>query len=123
MLERPAAPPSPVRRAVGIIINGFGILATAAGLYFAYDVITSILSLAGIARAPNAGLARPAVMMTGMVDVMIIFVMGSLSLICLGIGGWILEPITRWRRWRSLSRTSPPRGIGSRENTRDRKAR
>lgn len=104
MLERPAAPASPIRRAVGVIINAFGILATAAGLYFAYDVVTSILSLAGIARAPSAGLAGPAVMMTGMIDVMIIFVMGSLSLICLAIGAWILEPIARWRRWRSNTR-------------------
>ena len=123
MVQRPTVPVSPIRKAVGVITNAFGILATVAGLYFAYDVLTSIRSLAGLSRAQSAGLATPAIAVTGVFDVMMIFVMGILSLICLSIGAWILEPITRWRRRRSITRTSPPRGIASHESRFDRKSR
>lgn len=36
-----------------------------------------------------------------MLDIMIVFVLGSVSLVSLALAAWILEPVRRWREWQS----------------------
>ena len=91
------------RRIVNVAINAFGLVAAAAGFYFAFLTIGAAFSVAEMAfrhRTPTGGLAAPAVAMVGMFDIIFVFVFGFAAGICLTIGAWILEPSDRWRRWR-----------------------
>ena len=98
------------RKIVGLFISAFGLVAAAAGFYFAALAIGSIAHVVSMARSrAPAGLAAPAIAAVGMFDVMFIFVFGFAAVVCLAIGAWILEPLHRWRSWRlRRAQQTPP---------------
>lgn len=91
------------RGVVNVAIKTFGLVAAAAGFYFAVLAIEDVFTVAEMAvrnRPQPGGLAAPALAMVGMFDVIFVFVFGFAAAICLTIAAWILEPSDRWRRWR-----------------------
>ena len=100
--------PSRARKVVGVLLNAAALAAAAGGAYFLVETIQSLIHVIGLSRASQpAGPAGPAVAILGVFDVMFIFVFGLMAGICLAFAAWILEPISRWRNWRSRSRARP----------------
>ena len=91
------------RGIVNVAIKAFGLIAAAAGFYFAVLTIEDVFTIAEMAvrnRAQPSGFAAPALALVGMFDIIFVFVFGFAAGICLTIAAWILEPGDRWRRWR-----------------------
>jgi hypothetical protein len=88
------------RRAV---INVIGVAAGLGGAYFLYETGGALRDLVFISRGMSkqpAGLAAPAIAITGGLSVLEIIAFGVLAAILLGISAWALEPRRRWRQWR-----------------------
>jgi uncharacterized BrkB/YihY/UPF0761 family membrane protein len=102
------------RRIVDVLINAFGLVAAGSGFYFGFLTIQSIITAVSIAyhaRSQPAGLGGPAVGIVGMFDIIFVFVFGFATVVCLSIAGWILEPVSRWRR-RRAQQTAQTQGRG-----------
>ncbi len=101
-----AKQPSLARQIVGILINAIGIAAAVCGGTLAYNATTSAIDLVRLIHAaPQGGLAGPGIAVVGMLDVMIVFVLGTVAVLSLALAAWILEPMRRWREWRGKTRT------------------
>ena len=98
--------PTRARKIGGVLFNTVGIAAALAGFYCAFLSIGAFLELADLARATQsqkAGLAGPAVMIVGMLEIMIAIGLAIVTVTCLKIATLMLHPVERWRVWRTRS--------------------
>ncbi len=98
--------PTRARKIGGVLFNTVGIAVALAGFYCAFLSIGAFLELADLARATQsqkAGLAGPAVMIVGMLEIMIAIGLAIVTVTCLKIAALMLHPVQRWRDWRTRS--------------------
>jgi hypothetical protein len=103
--------PSGARKVVRVLLNSIGIGAAAGGTYFTVLVVSAILDIIRLVRSnPQKGIAEAAagtshaaMALLGGLNLLFIFVFGSIAVICFLIAVWLLDPFQRWRDWRSGS--------------------
>ena len=87
-----------------VLFNTVGIAVALAGFYSAFLAIGAFLELADLAhgaQSQKVGLAGPAVMIVGMLEIMIAIGLAIVTVTCLKIATLMPHPVQRWRDWRT----------------------
>jgi hypothetical protein len=89
---------------VNVLLNTIGVVSGVAGLWFLYEFASGVLTVLSFFRQRHpTGPAGPAVLMVSLIGLFGLFVFGLLAGVCITIAYWILEPVRRWKNWRTRS--------------------
>lgn len=87
---------------MNVLLNAIGIVLGAFGIWFAIELVRSTMMLVSWVHPKQAtGPAGLAVATVSLIGLFGVFVFGLLSVVCITIARWILEPLRRWREWRA----------------------
>ena len=110
----PERTPTRSRKITGILINTVGILAGLGGMVSAVMTVSPIVDIVQLTRLRSQppGPGGAALGFIGMIDLLSIFVFGSIAFVCLSIAVAALDPRRRWREWRTESRRHGVQTVG-----------